>query len=141
MARIVEATLGQPRFHSALLSGFAFAALVLACVGIYGVMAQTVAARARELAVRAAMGATRDALQGLILRQTAIVTGMGLIAGLLGMSVLTRLLGTMLYEVSASDPKTLIAAVLAVVAVALLAAYVPARRAGRADPVALLRQE
>jgi ABC-type antimicrobial peptide transport system permease subunit len=130
----------RPTIHPALLSGFAFAAL-LACVGIYGVMAQTVAARARELAVRAAMGATRDALQGLILRQTTIVTGMGLIAGLLGMSVLTRLLGTMLYEVSASDPKTLIAAMLAVVAVALLAAYVPARRAGRADPVALLRLE
>ena len=141
MARIVEATLEQPRFHSALLSGFAFAALVLACVGIYGVMAQTVAARARELAVRAAMGATQDALQGLILRQTAIVTGIGLLAGLLGMSLLTRLLGTMLYEVSATDPKTLIAAALAVVAVALLAAYVPARRAGRVDPVALLRQE
>jgi ABC-type lipoprotein release transport system permease subunit len=95
----------------------------------------------RELAVRAAMGATQDALQGLILRQTAIVTGIGLLAGLLGMSLLTRLLGTMLYEVSATDPKTLIAAALAVVAVALLAAYVPARRAGRVDPVALLRQE
>ena len=103
MARIVEATLGQPRFHSALLSGFAFAALVLACVGIYGVMAQTVAARARELAVRAAMGATQNALQGLILRQTAIVTGIGLLAGLLGMSLLTRLLGTMLSEVSATN--------------------------------------
>ena len=142
MARIVEATPPwQPRFHSALLSGFAFAALVLACVGIYGVMAQTVASRARELAVRAAMGATQDALQGLILRQAAIVTGIGLLAGLLGMNLLTRLLGTMLYEVSPTDPKTSIAAALAVVAVALLAAFVPARRAGRVDPVALLRQE
>ena len=133
--------MSAPRFHSTLLSGFALAALVLACVGIYGVMAQTVTARARELAVRAAMGATRDALQGLVLRQTAIVTGIGLLAGLLGISLLTRLLGTMLYEVSATDPRTLIAAALAVVAVAVLAAYVPARRAGRVDPVAVLRQE
>jgi ABC-type antimicrobial peptide transport system permease subunit len=87
------------------------------------------------------MGATQDALQGLILRQTAIVTGIGLLAGLLGMGPLTRVLGAMLYEVSATDAKTFIAAALAVVAVALLAAYVPVRRAGRVDPVALLRQE
>ena len=69
------------------------------------------------------------------------MTGIGLLAGLLGMGLLTRLLGAMLYEVSATDPKTLLAGALAVVAVALLAAYVPARRAGRVDPVALLRQE
>ena len=141
MERIVESTLGQPRFHSTLLSGFAIAALVLACVGIYGVMAQTVTARARELAVRAAMGATQDALQALVLRQTAIVTGIGLLAGLLGVALLTRLLRTMLYEVSATDPGTLVAAALAVVAVAVIAAYVPARRAGRVDPIAVLRQE
>jgi putative ABC transport system permease protein len=141
MARIVHSTLGQPRFHSTLLSGFALAALVLACVGIYGVMAQTVTARARELAIRAAMGATSDLLQGLVLRQTAIVTGIGLLAGLFGLSLLTRLLHTMLYEVSATDPRTLVAAALVVLAVAALAAYVPARRAGRADPVALLRQD
>ena len=69
------------------------------------------------------------------------MTGIGLLAGLLGMNLLTRVLGTMLYEVSATDPKTLIVAALAVVAVAFLAAYVPARRAGRVDPIALLRQE
>jgi putative ABC transport system permease protein len=141
MADVVESTLGRPRFHSSLLTGFALAALVLACVGIYGVMAQTVAGRVREFGVRAALGATQRDLQGLVLRQTAIVTGSGLLVGLLGVALLTRLLTTLLYDVSATDPRTLVAAALAIVAVAVVAAYVPARRAGRIDAVIALSQE
>jgi putative ABC transport system permease protein len=141
MTQVVESTLGQPRFHSTLLTGFAVAALTLACLGIYGVMAQAVAGRTRELAVRAAMGATGLTLKSLVLRQAAVLTGIGLLVGLAGATLLTRLLGTLLYEVSATDPRTMLGAALLLSAVAFLAAYVPARRAGRVDVISVLRQE
>jgi putative ABC transport system permease protein len=141
MTDVVESTLGSPRFHSTLLTGFAFAALVLACVGIYGVMAQTVAGRVREFGVRAALGATERDLEGLVLRQTALLTGAGLLVGLVGVALLTRLLTTLLYDVSATDPRTLAAAALAIGAVAFVAGYLPARRAGRIDAVTVLSQE
>jgi putative ABC transport system permease protein len=141
MAQVVESTVGQPRFHSTLLTGFALAALILACVGIYGVMAQTVAGRAREFGVRLAMGATSSDLKRLVLRETGLLTGAGLLVGLFGAALLTRVVRTLLYDINAMDPRTFAAAALGLAAVAFLAAYVPARRAGRIDAVSVLRQE
>ena len=141
MAQVVESSLGQPRFHSTLLTGFALAALMLACLGIYGVMAQTVAGRAREFGVRLAMGATAGDLKRLVLRQTGLLAGVGLLGGVLSALLLTRIVRTLLYEVSPADPKTFAGAALVLVAVALLAAVVPVRSAGRIDAVTILRQE
>ena len=136
MTQVVESSLGQPRFHSTLLTGFALAALMLACLGIYGVMAQTVAGRTREFGVRLAMGGTPGDLKRLVLRQTGLLTSVGLLGGMLGALLLARIVSTLLYEISAVDPTTFVGAGIVLVAVALLAAYVPVRSAGRIDAVA-----
>jgi putative ABC transport system permease protein len=141
MAQVVDASLGPPRFHSTLLTGFALAALVLACLGIYGVMAQTVAGRTREFGVRLAMGGTPGNLKRLVLRQTGLLTAIGLLCGALGALLLTRIVRTLLYEISAADPLTFVGAGLVLVAVALLAACIPVRSAGRIDVVSVLRQD
>jgi putative ABC transport system permease protein len=141
MDEIVDDSLSQRRFSTVLLTVFAGIALLLASVGLYGVMAYLVTQRTSEIGLRMALGAPRIHVFKLVLGQGMLLTIAGLVLGLAGASVLTQLMTTMLYEVTAKDPLTFagIPAVLAVVA--LLACYLPARRATKVDPIVALRYE
>ena len=141
MDDVIAPQLVQPRLNALLLSAFAFAALLLAAIGLYGIMASAVSQQTRELGVRLALGATPDRLRAMILRQALTVAAAGALAGLLGALAGSRLLTTMLFEVSPTDPVALLGACGLLLAVALLAAYVPARRATKVDPMVALRYE
>jgi ABC-type antimicrobial peptide transport system permease subunit len=124
-----------------LLGGFAALALVLASVGLYGVMSYTVTQRAREMGVRLALGAATGDVLGLVLRQGVNLTLVGVGIGLATALALTRVMKTMLFGVGATDPITFVTIPLVLLAVALLATYLPARRATRTDPIVALRAE
>ncbi len=141
MDQVLSDSVAQPRFETLLLSVFGGLAAVLAAAGIYGVMAWSVAQRTREIGVRVALGARRADVVALVLRQGMTLTAVGLLIGLAGALGLTRLLSSLLFEVSATDPLTFAAVPLALAAVALLACYVPARRAAGVDPMTALRAE
>ncbi|MGH9661386.1 MAG: FtsX-like permease family protein, partial [Bryobacteraceae bacterium] len=141
MDEIVALSVARPRFEMTLLTAFAALALVLAAVGVYGVISHYVTQRTREIGVRMALGATRADIRRLVLRQ-----GLGLAAGgiALGVAVsipFTRLLGALLYQTAPADPLTYSTVALVLVAAALAAAYLPARRASIVDPIVALRQE
>jgi predicted permease len=133
--------MAQPRTSAVLLSGFAFVALLLAGIGLYGALAAAVGERTRELGVRCALGATPGQLRRDVLSQAFVVCGVGVIAGLAGALAVARLLAALLYEVSPTDPTALLGACGLLLGVAIVAAYVPARRATRIDPVRALRAE
>jgi ABC-type antimicrobial peptide transport system permease subunit len=120
---------------------FAFAALLLAAVGMYGVIAFTVRQRTREIGIRVALGATRADVLRLVLGQSAKLSGVGLVLGLAGAIAGGRLLSGLLYGIKPTDPATLIMVPLLLAAVALAASYLPARRAARVDPTRTLRDE
>jgi ABC-type antimicrobial peptide transport system permease subunit len=124
-----------------LAGGFGVLALTLAAIGLYGVLSYTVARRTGEIGIRMALGAQRREVTGLILRQTFALTGIGIALGLSGAAALTRYLAGMLFGLAPRDPVTFITASCLFVAVALLASYVPARRATRVDPLVALRCE
>jgi predicted permease len=130
-----------PRFDALLLGGFAGVGLLLAAIGIYGVIAFLVGQRTREVGVRMALGATPAAVTGMFLRHAAGWTLAGVAAGLAGSLAVTRLVASMLFQVDAHDPWSLAAAPAILLAVALAAAWLPARRAARIDPVRTLREE
>jgi predicted permease len=136
----VARAMAQPRFLALLLGVFAGVALLLAAVGTYGLMAHTVAERSREIGIRMAMGAEPAAVQALVLKQGATLAGLGLAVGLLGALGLTRFLEAQLYEIGTVDPGTFVLVPLFLGVVALLACYIPARRATRVDPVEALRE-
>lgn len=140
MNQIVGASLSQERFVLWLLGGFAFIAVVLASVGLYGVMAYVVARRTREIGIRSALGATPRDLMTMVLWQGTLVAAAGIVIGTIGSLGLTRLLQSLLFGVTARDPLTFIISPLVLAVVALVAMYVPARRAMRVDPAAALRQ-
>ena len=130
-----------PRFYGVFFGAFAFAALLLAAVGMYGVIAFTVRQRTREIGIRVALGATRADVLRLVLGQSAKLSGVGLVLGLAGAIAGGRLLSGLLYGIKPTDPATLIMVPLLLAAVALAASYLPARRAARVDPTRTLRDE
>jgi len=115
--------------------------LLLAAIGIYGVMSYDVTRRTQEIGVRMALGAPSAAVSGMVLRQGATIAGIGLAVGLAGAFGLTRLMRALLFGVSPMDPATLGLVLLALFGVALLASYLPARRAASVDPLVALRSE
>ena len=141
MEQWVSESVAQPRFRTLLLGIFAFLALTLSVVGIYGVMSFVVVQRTQEIGIRVALGAqTRDVLK-LIIGQGIVLTCIGVAVGLIAALGLTRLMSTLLFQVSAKDPLTFGLIVLLLIAVALLACYIPARRATKVDPIVALRSE
>jgi putative ABC transport system permease protein len=141
MEGVVEATLARPRVVAVLLSAFAALALLLAGVGVYGVMAYSVAQRTQELGVRMALGATPASVFRLVLGQSLRLVLSGVAVGLMVAAGLTRLLESLLYDTAALDPRTFGATALLLVLTSLLASYVPARRGTRIAPVEALRAE
>lgn len=131
----------EPRFQTLLFSAFGALGLILALVGIYGVIAFSVGRRTQELGVRMALGARPGQILRLLVRQGMLPVSAGIVFGIGGALALTRLMRSLLYEVSPSDPATLAAAVGLMLLVSLLACIIPARRAARIDPVAALRSE
>jgi putative ABC transport system permease protein len=138
---LVSTSMGQRRLSTVLLGIFAGLALLLASLGIYGVMAYAVAQRTRELGVRVALGATRENVLGLVLRQGIVLAGLGAVIGLAGAFGLTRLIASQLYAVKATDPVTFAGVTVLLLVVAIGATLVPALRATRIDPLIALREE
>lgn len=139
LSRIVDETFATRRLTQLLLGGFAVVGLILAAVGIYGVMSLSVANRGREFGIRLAVGADPHALVRLVLVEGAALAGLGVVLGIAGAVMVTRWLASLLYEVSPTDPAVLVAMPLGLAAIALAACYVPARRAARSDPLTILR--
>jgi len=133
--------LARPRFNATLLSIFAGTALVLTAIGIYGVMAYSVSQRTNEIGIRIALGAGKSSIFRLVVGQAMAIVAISLVAGVVGAFAATRLLNSLLYGIGASDPLTFIAIMLLVSVVAFLAAWLPARRAMRVDPIVALRAE
>jgi predicted permease len=140
-AALVERSLAQQRLLYVLLGVFAALAVVLSCVGIYGVVASFVSQRTSEFGVRFALGANRRDVIGVVLRQSLVPVGAGLVLGLLGAVGLGRFVQTLLFQVSPFDPRMLGAGVAVLAIVAGAACIIPAARAGRIDPVTALRGE
>jgi predicted permease len=133
--------LARPRFNAMLLSIFAGTALVLTAIGIYGVMAYSVSQRTSEIGIRIALGAGKTSIFRLVVGQAMAIVAISLVAGVAGAFAATRLLSSLLFGVGASDPVTFAGIVLLVSAVGFIAAWVPARRAMRVDPIVALRAE
>ena len=141
MDDLISPQLATPRFDAMLLSIFALAAVVLAAVGLYGVMASAVNQQTRELGVRMALGATSSGLRNMVMRQAMTVAGIGTAVGLAGAVAGSRLLTSMLFETTPSDPATLGGVVVLLLLIAVGAAYLPARRATMIDPARALRAD
>jgi predicted permease len=141
LSELVGSDLAPDRFVTMLVSLFAMAAVTLAVVGLYGVVSYDVSTRLREMGVRLALGAQPRAVGVLVLRRSLQVVAVGLVLGLLGSAVLARFMESLLYDVGAADPLSLVGGSLLLASAAGLAALIPARRAGRVDPVEVLRSE
>ena len=138
---LLDDSLRERRFHLALLGAFAVVALLLAALGVYGVMSHATSERTHEIGVRMALGAVAMDVLRMVMRQGATLAIAGAIGGLIGAAAVTRLLRGMLYGVTPLDPLAYVAAGALLLAAAALACYVPARRASRLDPVRALRVE
>jgi len=141
MEGLIHESTAQPRFRTWLVAIFSASAVILACLGVYGVIAYLVTQRYREIGIRIALGATRGSILQLVLGRTALLAAAGIAAGLFGALFLSRFLTSMLYGISAHDPISFIGVPVCLVMIALLAAYLPARRAAKVDPIASLRYE
>jgi putative ABC transport system permease protein len=141
MEQLVSGSVAQPRFRTMVLLAFSMLALVMASIGIYGVMNYLVIQRTREFGIRLSVGATRSDVLRLVLGRAALLIGVGTSLGLAGSILLVRLISKLLFGTSMLDPLTFIAVPALLAAVALTASYVPARRATRVDPMIALRYE
>ncbi|HEX4663450.1 MAG TPA: FtsX-like permease family protein, partial [Terriglobales bacterium] len=141
MEEVVADTNAQPRFYLSLLTAFAAVALILAAVGIYGVMSHSVSRRTHEMALRMALGAQASEVMRLVVGESMMLAAVGGAVGLAGALTLTPLMKTLLYGVRAGDPATFGTVVVVLGAVGLLASYIPARRATKVDPMVALRYE
>ncbi|HEY8459701.1 MAG TPA: ABC transporter permease, partial [Blastocatellia bacterium] len=141
MSDTVADSLARPRFLSLLLGAFSIISLAMAAVGIYGVMSYAVSQRVQEIGVRVALGARSSDVLKMVLGQGTRLAAAGVAIGLAGAFALTRVMSTLLFEVSVTDPATFAAVVALLAAVTLLACYIPAKRATRVDPMIALRSE
>jgi predicted permease len=141
LEKLVSESIAQPRFNMVLLVIFAALALILASVGIYGVMSYSVTQRTQELGVRMALGAQRRDIFSLVLKQGIILALIGVVIGIAGAIGLSKALASVLYGISATDPVTFILVAVIMVAVALVACFFPARKATKVDPLTAMRYE
>jgi ABC-type antimicrobial peptide transport system permease subunit len=138
---VLSDSLARQRMTAVLLGIFALLALTLASIGIYGVIAYSVTQRTREIGVRMAVGASRINILLLILREAATLTGIGILAGLVGAFVCAHFASALLFHTSSADPVSICASVFALLIVAMLAAVLPAGRAATINPIEALRAE
>lgn len=136
---VIHRSVADPKFQARVLSVFSLIALLLAAVGIYGVVASSVLERRAEIGVRMALGADRTSIVAMVLRRTLVLTGAGVALGFAGSLALTGALETLLFNVTPSDAPTFAIAATVLVAAALAAALLPARRASAIDPLQALR--
>ena len=141
MEEIINDSLSQKRLTRMLLASFAVLALILAAIGIYGVMSQLVQQTTHEIGVRMALGAAPRAVLGMVLRNAMTMALGGIAVGAVAALLATRLLSSMLYGVGATDPLTFVSVAGILTVVALLSSYLPARRATKVDPMVVLRYE
>jgi len=137
----VSTSATQPRLSATLVGGFAVVAVAIAAIGIYGVLAYSVNQRTREIGVRMALGARAEAVVRLIVTEGMMVSGAGVIAGIVGALVLGRAIGSLVYGIAPHDPRTFIAVATVLTIVSLAACWLPARRAARVNPIVALRDE
>jgi putative ABC transport system permease protein len=138
---MVSDAASQPRFRTALLASCAALALVLAAAGLYGVIAYTVSRRTTEIGIRMALGADAGDVVVMVLREGAQLAIAGIVVGIAASLALTRLVAGLLYGVAPTDPLSFAIAAAALLAIAMISTYVPARRAARVDPLVALRAE
>jgi len=141
MQSLARTSTAKQRFATILMGAFALTGLLLAVLGVYGVLSYTVASRTREIGIRVALGAKQAGIIQLVIRQGMLVTGIGVLLGLVGAFGLSRLMRSMVYGISSVDPATFVAGPLILLAVAALACITPAWRASAVDPLRVLREE
>jgi putative ABC transport system permease protein len=141
MRQLVSGSVAQPRFRTIILTAFSLLALVMASIGIYGVMSYLVIQRTREFGIRLSLGATPSSVLRLVLRRATVLIGAGTCLGLAGSALLVRFIAKLLFGTAPLDPLTFAAVPILLAAVALAASYIPARRATRIDPTVALRYE
>ena len=141
MDELVDRNLARPRFNSLLLVWLAGLGTVLAAVGIYGMISYSVTQRTQEIGIRMAMGAQTKDVLSIVMKQGFVLSSFGAALGLIASLILTRLMGSLLFGVSATDPVTFFGIGLLLIVVALMASYVPARRAALLDPMVTLRSQ
>jgi putative ABC transport system permease protein len=141
LEQYVNGSISAPRFEAMLLSIFAALAFTLTMIGLYGVISYSVAQRTREIGIRMALGAQRESISHMVVREGALLALIGVGAGLLASFFVARLIRSLLYGIGTTDPATFVVVPVLLMGVALLASYVPARRAMRVDPVVALRYQ
>ena len=141
MQTLVSDSVGQPRFRTAVILTFALLALFVASIGLYGVMSYAVSQRTQEFGIRMALGATRSAVMGMVIRQAATLVGTGIAFGLIGTSLLSQMIARLLYGVAPFDAVTVTSVTTLLALVGIVAVYIPARRAAKSDPMVALRHD
>ena len=141
MESMLADSLAKQRFQMEILGAFAALALLLAAVGLYGVLSHMVTANQSQIGIRLALGAPRGLIFRMVAGRAVKLAGMGVAAGIVGCMGLRRVLAAMVYGIGPTDPGTLAAAIAVLLAAALAAAWIPARRATRVDAIAVLREE